>query len=203
MNYIQTINGLAEGTGLFLLDLNSNPSPFRLSGEGFFMRDEFGRFKKGSIHGKDWYKAMSKLKGTNHPQWKGEDKKNKCKECGAEFLTRPQSTRKFCTHKCYGKFRKHFYIWNKHPKFKWNNVKNYIGLHKTLNKYWEKPELCEDCQKNEPKELANITGIYNKQRENWKFLCRICHKKQDKLSLNKVGTVRQAKYKLRNDRLDT
>ena len=55
----------------------------------------------------------------------------------------------------------------------------YRQLHAWVNKYLPKPELCQICNKKPPRDLANITGIYNRNFSNWDYLCRSCHKKYD------------------------
>lgn len=49
------------------------------------------------------------------------------------------------------------------------------SLHQWLRNHLPMPELCEDCKKVPPYDLANITGIYTRNFNNWKYLCRHCH----------------------------
>lgn len=47
-----------------------------------------------------------------------------------------------------------------------------------------KPKLCENCKKNPPIDLANISQKYNSKTytrdlKNWEWLCRKCHMKKD------------------------
>ena len=60
---------------------------------------------------------------------------------------------------------------------KWNgdNV-SYNGLHQWVRKYLPIPDLCENpgCQ-NPSHDLANVTGIYTIDFNNWKYFCKSCH----------------------------
>lgn len=48
-------------------------------------------------------------------------------------------------------------------------------VHEYVRRHNPPPSLCEDCGLIPPMDLANITGIYGRARENWKYLCRKCH----------------------------
>lgn len=58
----------------------------------------------------------------------------------------------------------------------------YQALHTWIRTHWGTPKLCEHCEDTEAKayDWANVTGIYNRQRKNWKRLCRSCHIKLDR-----------------------
>lgn len=58
----------------------------------------------------------------------------------------------------------------------------YYGIHVWVRKHKPKSEICEFCNKNkkfEDLELANITGIYNRDFSNYKWFCTKCHKDFD------------------------
>jgi hypothetical protein len=55
----------------------------------------------------------------------------------------------------------------------------YESLHQYLRIHLPKSELCQSCKKIPPHDLANITGIYNRDPVNWKWLCRRCHMLSD------------------------
>lgn len=57
--------------------------------------------------------------------------------------------------------------------WKGDDVK-YHGLHRWVEKQFPKPDLCEFCKIVPPKDLSN-KGIYNRDLENWQWLCRRCH----------------------------
>lgn len=63
----------------------------------------------------------------------------------------------------------------------------YSGVHRWVRSRLPEPELCQQCgikpprRKNRtPLELANITGVYTRAFENWKYLCPKCHYYSDK-----------------------
>lgn len=68
----------------------------------------------------------------------------------------------------------------KHYLWKGDQVK-YNSLHTWIRKYLQRPDLCQMCNKNEPKEVANITGTYNREFKNWKWYCHKCHKLFDNI----------------------
>lgn len=49
------------------------------------------------------------------------------------------------------------------------------ALHRWVAKRLIKPTFCVLCNENPPKDLANKTGIYNRDLINWYWLCRKCH----------------------------
>lgn len=79
----------------------------------------------------------------------------------------------------------------KHFLWKGNNV-GYYALHVWIKRNWGKPNKCENKCKYprinargklmlEPKryEWSNITGAYDRNRENWQMLCPSCHRSYD------------------------
>lgn len=68
-----------------------------------------------------------------------------------------------------------------HPNWKGGEVGNQ-GLHQWIRRHKAKPDYCEDCKKVEPKEVANISGKYKRDVNDYKWLCRKCHHKMDNIS---------------------
>jgi len=62
--------------------------------------------------------------------------------------------------------------------WKGDNV-SYNKLHVWVKRYLPQPELCQNCNVVKPYDLANVTGIYSRDLENWKYLCRRCHMLSD------------------------
>ena len=60
----------------------------------------------------------------------------------------------------------------------------YGAVHTWIKKYHPKPEYCEMCGLSKSYDLANITGIYNREFKNWMYMCRKCHMISDKRILN-------------------
>lgn len=79
---------------------------------------------------------------------------------------------------------------NKNPNWAGNKVK-YISLHQWIYRNYGVPDKCEIDGCKYPKQgssylitrptlqWANITGIYDRDRKNWKMMCRSCHAKFD------------------------
>lgn len=60
------------------------------------------------------------------------------------------------------------------------NDVGYSGVHQWVRRHLPKPESCESCGRvSKWIDLANITGIYSREFENWRYLCRKCHRKND------------------------
>ena len=53
------------------------------------------------------------------------------------------------------------------------------GLHHWIRRYKPAPILCEICKEKPPQNLANKTGIYSRDFENWFYLCIRCHRIYD------------------------
>jgi hypothetical protein len=64
------------------------------------------------------------------------------------------------------------------PMWKNNNIRK-TTLHNWVRRRLSKPQVCEICNQNIPFDLANKTGIYSRDLNNWKWLCRKCHMESD------------------------
>jgi hypothetical protein len=62
--------------------------------------------------------------------------------------------------------------------WKGNKVK-YEGLHTWIRTHKKKPLLCENCKISKPYDLANISGEYKRDINDFKWLCRRCHMHED------------------------
>jgi hypothetical protein len=60
------------------------------------------------------------------------------------------------------------------PNWKGNKV-SYFGMHRWVEYNKPKPELCERCKKEAPKDLSNISGKYKRDINDYEWLCRKCH----------------------------
>jgi hypothetical protein len=58
----------------------------------------------------------------------------------------------------------------------------YHGVHDWVKKNLPRPELCQWCRSKPPRDLANITGRYNRDFINWMYMCRSCHKRLDSIA---------------------
>ena len=66
------------------------------------------------------------------------------------------------------------------------------GVHQWVRKNLTQPEKCQMCDDRPVADLANITGIYKRDFENWKYLCRKCHMVSDG-RLDKLHELRRRK----------
>lgn len=78
------------------------------------------------------------------------------------------------------------------PAWKGNNV-GMEALHVWVRKRLPKPEFCEICKQVPPYDLANITGIYNRDLKNWGWFCRRCHLKYDNVKVRSEITIKNNK----------
>lgn len=108
-----------------------------------------------------------------------------CLVCNKEFKVIPSKIRigwgKYCSNKCRGKAQIKERNWNgeNHPFWKGNDV-GYYALHAWVKKHKPKPLACERCGRiNCRLECANRDGKYSRNPEDYDWLCRKCHTKQD------------------------
>jgi len=132
---------------------------------------------------------------------------NICKECRKKLYTRPEIRKrnKKSNKRWKEKNREHIQKYRREYRMKPENKEKhnkqsqernhkirkenrlfynfYINLHHWLRKYKPQLNYCEICLKIKKfKELdcANITGIYNKNFNNYKWMCKSCHQIYDK-----------------------
>ena len=55
----------------------------------------------------------------------------------------------------------------------------YNVLHAYIKRNKPKPEFCEHCKKRKPFDLANISGGYKRDINDFEWLCRKCHMEED------------------------
>jgi len=67
----------------------------------------------------------------------------------------------------------------KNPIWKGNNVGIKV-LHEWIRRHKPKVEFCERCNKKKKLELANISGLYKRDINDYEWLCRKCHMEDDK-----------------------
>ena len=83
-----------------------------------------------------------------------------------------------------------------HPNWKGDMV-SIPSLHQWMNANFKKPEVCQICNKKKPLDLSN-NGIYDRNIENWEWLCRECHLKKD--GRNHKG-VKNSQHKLKPEQI--
>lgn len=65
----------------------------------------------------------------------------------------------------------------------------YQSLHEWIKSHKSKPLLCENCGERQPYDLANISGQYLRDINDYEWLCRRCHMKKD----GRINNLRQYK----------
>ena len=55
----------------------------------------------------------------------------------------------------------------------------YEGLHDWIRRKLIKPEFCESCKVHKSYDMANISGFYLRDLNDWEWLCRRCHMDKD------------------------
>ena len=65
-----------------------------------------------------------------------------------------------------------------HPNWKGDKV-GYKSLHQWIKRNKPKSEYCEECKNQKSYDLANISGKYKRDINDYKWLCRKCHMIED------------------------
>ena len=66
----------------------------------------------------------------------------------------------------------------KNGMWKGDNV-GYGSLHDWVKRHFPAPEVCDNCRETKKLDLSCVTGKYNRNFSNWKYLCRKCHMESD------------------------
>ena len=93
-------------------------------------------------------------------------KDKKCKDCRKTITNRHNLCVSCCRRE------------DKHPLWKGEN-QSYGRLHIWIRKHKQKPEVCEICKNKRPFDVANISQNYKRDINDFLWLCRSCHIKQD------------------------
>lgn len=115
--------------------------------------------------------------------------KKYCEKCGTKLklnCNRDIIRKRFCSHKCNGKLLIEVNkqrVGNKHHNWKDMGV-SYKALHIWVRRHKPKTEICEECNKEKPYDVANISGEYKRDINDYKWTCRRCHVKGDGRLLN-------------------
>jgi hypothetical protein len=113
-------------------------------------------------------------------------KRNIC-PCGKKCK---QKRNIYCSYSCRNKYRKVTFSDKRNEKvsksrlgklncmWKGNKV-GYNALHNWVRRNKVRINLCEKCKKNKSYDLANISGNYLRDINDYEWLCRSCHMKDD------------------------
>lgn len=78
--------------------------------------------------------------------------------------------------------------------------RGYDAIHAWVRKRKPKPALCENCKTCPPMDLANISGEYKRDINDYLYLCRSCHKIMDFTEKTRTKFSYNAKIQPRNER---
>ena len=107
--------------------------------------------------------------------------------CGRKFNNKKSFTNHRRWHNIpkYVKFHKSFrkklrisHLGNNNPMWKERGV-GFFALHQWVERNKPKISLCEKCKSKPPYDLANISGLYKRDINDFQRLCRRCHMKKD------------------------
>lgn len=104
---------------------------------------------------------------------------NNCKVCGKDYIGRGK---KYCSYQCMYSTQKD----EGNNAWVGNNI-SYQGVHNYVRTRLPHYGICQECGLEKKTDLANVTGIYQRDLTNWKWLCRSCHWKLDKKINNILG----------------
>lgn len=86
-------------------------------------------------------------------------------------------------------------------KWKGDHIKSYTALHAWIRRNKKMPKFCEKCKKSKPYDLANISGNYKRDINDYEWLCRKCHMKKDGRSVKVLSNLIQfKKYHKKEDK---
>jgi len=136
------------------------------------------------LQNKKEYYSKNKTKIKEYREKYSFNRNKKCDICKKRIHYKS----KFC-HSCANRIS---HQEEKNPMWKGDDVG--IGaLHEWIKRRKPKPKLCEDCKKRKPYDLANISGKYKRDVNDYKWVCRSCHMKEDK-RINNLKQFKGEKY---------
>ena len=128
-------------------------------------------------------REFEKLKSlTNHQRWHSLPKYHQFQLGYSEKMSKIQIGNKYnLGHKMSDNQKKNISIFNSgsnHGLWKGNAV-GYGSLHQWIKTHKPKPQFCEECKIKEPYDLANISQNYQRDINDFEWLCRKCHMIKD------------------------
>lgn len=70
------------------------------------------------------------------------------------------------------------------------------AIHEWIRNNFLPPKECQFCGLIKPLDLANMTGVYNREFKNWKYICRKCHVYHDGTIYNLRHFTRRNNYQV-------
>jgi len=108
-----------------------------------------------------------------------------CDKCGKVI-----SYRRIChfTRKIRVQCQKCYLEGKANPQWKGDKV-GYDALHRWVERHKLKSQVCEICKTKKPYDLANISGEYKRDINDFQWLCRSCHMNND----GRINNLRKGK----------
>lgn len=103
---------------------------------------------------------------------------NNCRACGSPIAKGKQSVNRWLSRLyCSGHCRQ--VVLSPGRRAKKRIGTSYSSLHRWVARRLVKPLSCEHCGQTKPLDLANKSGDYSDELDDWLWLCKSCHKKYD------------------------
>ena len=119
---------------------------------------------------------------TNHRRWHNLPQYNKFQKKFREYMSNFQMGNKYnLGYEMKEETKKKIGAKNSgenHGLWKGNKV-GYTSLHEWIKNHKSKSEFCENCKINLSYDLANISGEYKRDINDFEWLCRKCHMTKD------------------------
>lgn len=133
--------------------------------------------------GRKYCKECSLIKKRENARVYGEKNGKNCISCG-KGISRVSKICRSCSNKNKkGKYHQSKIAREKkegknNPMWKGDNV-GFYSLHRWVERHKPKPKFCKKCNKSPPYDLANISGKYKRDINDFEWICRRCHMKSD------------------------
>lgn len=101
-----------------------------------------------------------------------------CCDCGEALSSNTPIRCSRCSHKKNGEKLSELKKDDGNPMWRGDSAKK-EAIHIWVKNRKPKPELCEKCHLRPPNDLANISGEYRRDVEDYQWLCRKCHMDSD------------------------
>lgn len=69
---------------------------------------------------------------------------------------------------------RYYKLGENHHNWRGNNA-SYQSKHITIRSHLPRPAICPNCEENPATDVANISGKYSRDLDDWVWLCERCH----------------------------